>query len=58
MPAKPWHLLAIQLIPMANLAPLVTTIDSPKQFITEIDGNWTRNKLQSFAQGRPQNRFF
>jgi hypothetical protein len=28
-----------------------------KQFITEIGRNWA-NKLQSFAQGRPQNRFF
>jgi hypothetical protein len=29
-----------------------------KQFITEIGQQLTRNKLQSFAQGRPQNRFF
>jgi hypothetical protein len=29
-----------------------------KQFITEIGQQLGRNKIQSFAQGRPQNRFF
>jgi hypothetical protein len=57
MPAKPWHI--------GNTADTYgQTWHLPddnrltyKQFITEIDSNWARNKLQSFT-GRPQNRFF
>jgi hypothetical protein len=43
---------------MGKPGTLVMTILTYKQFITEIDGNWDESKIQSFAQGRPQNRFF